>query len=328
MSGCLPHRRTGRGAGLGQGRTLPTVSEQALAEGLAAVFTFPLRDGDRRLGALDLYRTTAGALDAEAMVAAQTLADVTTAYLLNAQSRFELKAASERAHQRSLHDALTGLPNRSLLMERLEHAVLRGRRSGEHVAVLFVDLDRFKEVNDTFGHQMGDELLIAVANRITGLLRPGDTLARLAGDEFVVLCEGLDDLSQAELVANRLGGALAQPFNLAKADVLVTASVGVAFAGDGLPVPEQLLHEADVAMYQVKKEGGSSYGAVAVQALSLADHLVRLNHDLRGAHQRGELRPEYQPIVAVASQRVVGAEALLRWEHPSLVRSNPRCSSH
>ncbi|MGZ7023829.1 MAG: diguanylate cyclase domain-containing protein, partial [Ilumatobacteraceae bacterium] len=170
----------------------PIFGPRAVAEGLMAVFTFPLRHGDERLGALDLYRATTGSLDAEEMRSAQTLADVATAYLLNARAREDLRVSSEAAREHSLHDDLTGLPNRALLIQRLEHAILRCQRSGKMVAILFADLDLFKGINDTFGHHVGDELLVAVAERLTALLRPGDTVARLSGDEFVILCEDID----------------------------------------------------------------------------------------------------------------------------------------
>src|ERR1039458_8770618 len=143
----------------------PTFASRAIEEGLGAVFTFPLRHDDHQLGALDLYRTTAGSMNLRAMTAAQTLADVAAAYLLNAQARTDLRETSERAREIALHDALTGLPNRTLLVQRLVHAILRCRRSEKLVAILFADLDRFKAINDTYGHHVGDELLVAVAGR-------------------------------------------------------------------------------------------------------------------------------------------------------------------
>ena len=167
-----------------------------------AVFTFPLYHGDRRLGALDLYRETPGELTPESLAAAQTLADVVAAYLLNAQARQDLQDSSDRSRQASLHDALTGLPNRVLLLERLVHARQRSRRTHSATGVYFIDLDLFKAVNDTHGHDIGDELLIAVAARLTGLLRPPDTLARLSGDEYVALCEDLADPDQAAAIGD------------------------------------------------------------------------------------------------------------------------------
>jgi len=139
----------------------PQFRPVALAAGLVAVFAFPLRHSDGRLGALDLYRATPGPLDEDDMAAAQTLADVAAAYLVNAQSREDARATSDSYRHSASHDPLTGLPNRALLLQRIQHAALRGRRSHTHAAVLFVDLDRFKRVNDTYGHQVGDELLVS-----------------------------------------------------------------------------------------------------------------------------------------------------------------------
>ena len=337
---CLAAYHTGSAisvADLNEDGRFPHFSAQALAQGLVAVFTFPLRDGDRRLGALDLYRTSAGALDDAAMEAAQTLADVTTAYLVNAQTRADLRAASEVARQASLHDGLTGLPNRALLLERLEQAVARSTRSQRCVGVLYVDIDHFKHVNDTFGHHVGDTLLRAVSRRIAALVRPGDTLARLSGDEFVILCEELEADTKAELVASRIVAAFNESFRLSGADLPVTVSVGIALLSTDADnsavrvvsqpspgvrgsahrrVAERLMREADLAMYQVKKNGGNNHGQVDPSQLTLMAHRVGLGHDLRLALAASELRTEYQPIVS-ATGVVVSAEALLRWPHPS-----------
>jgi diguanylate cyclase (GGDEF)-like protein len=249
----------------------PQFAPRALAEGLMAVFTFPLGRDHRQLGALDLYRSAPGMLDSGAMAAAQTLADVAAAYLLNAEARAELQKSTEQAHRMSLHDALTGLPNRILLIQRLDHAILRCRRSGKTVAILFADLDGFKGVNDTYGHHVGDALLVAVADRMTGLLRPGDTLARLAGDEFVILCEDLDEASQVWPVAHRIGAAVAEPFVLSGIEVQITASVGIAFAGGGNDLSGRVLQDADAAMYQAKRKGGARQGVVDQREQGLAN---------------------------------------------------------
>jgi diguanylate cyclase (GGDEF)-like protein len=251
------------------------------------------------------------------MEAAQTLADVTAAYLANARARSELQDASEQFHSSSLHDALTGLPNRLLLLERLEHALLRSVRSGHPVAILFVDLDRFKTVNDNHGHQVGDDLLIAVAKRMSGLIRPGDTLARLSGDEFVILCEAISERLQIHLVASRIVEALAAPFALDDVVVELSASVGIAFSAPEESDPEQLLREADIAMYQAKRRGGGTHQVVDVREQSLAQRMVTLQRDLDGAEERGEFRTEYQPIVRTHDGRILGVEALLRWDHPT-----------
>jgi diguanylate cyclase (GGDEF)-like protein len=295
----------------------PTFVPRALETGLAAVFTFPLKHGDEGLGALDLYRDTPGPMSARAMAAAKTLADVASAYLLNAQARADLRAAFVRSQESSLHDALTGLPNRVLLLERLEHAVLRGRRSGKMTAVLFADLDDFKLVNDTYGHHVGDELLVGIAKRLLRVLRPGDTLARLSGDEFVILCEDLDMESQVEAIAARVNSALSVPFMLSSTTIAITASVGIAFASREDQVPEQLLQDADVAMYQAKRRGGARHQIIDLREQHIAEERASLQRDLRGAAGRGELRAEYQPIVQSVSGRITGVEALLRWAHPS-----------
>jgi diguanylate cyclase (GGDEF)-like protein len=289
----------------------------ALAAGLAAVFTFPLRHNAGQLGALDLYRDTPGPLSPGDMEAAQTLADVTVAYLANAQARSELQDASEQFHSSSLHDPLTGLPNRLLLLERLEHALLRSVRSRHPVAILFVDLDRFKLVNDSHGHLIGDELLVAVADRMAGLIRPGDTLARLSGDEFVIICEEITKKLQIHMIARRIVEALGAPFPLDDVVVEVSASVGIAFSTPKGTDPEELLREADIAMYQAKRRGGGTHQVVDVREQGLAERLVTLQRDLGLAVERGELRNEYQPIVRSSDGRILGAEALLRWDHPA-----------
>jgi diguanylate cyclase (GGDEF)-like protein len=304
----------------------PSFGPRALAAGLVAVFTFPLRQDDHQLGALDLYRTTAGPLDTKAMAAAQTLADVAAAYLVNAQARADLQESSDRTRHSSLHDALTGLPNRVLLFQRLDHAILRCRRSGTTVAILFADIDLFKAVNDAYGHHAGDELLVAAAARLTAALRPGDTLARLAGDEFVILCEDLDDASQVEPLAARIGAAFAQPFVLSSAEVQISVSVGIAFAGRGDELSEQVLEDADAAMYQAKRKGGARHGILDLREQRLAKHRAGLNRDLRGALTRGELRTEYQPIVTAVDGHIAGVEALLRWIHPVLGTVAPATS--
>jgi diguanylate cyclase (GGDEF)-like protein len=296
----------------------PEFAPRALAEGLVAVFTFPLRQDDHQLGALDLYRTTAGGMSPEEMEAAQTLADVAAAYVLNARAREDLQSATERSHDIAMHDALTGLPNRSLLVQRLDHAIQRCRRSGKQVAILFADLDHFKAINDSFGHHSGDELLVAVADRLRGLVRPGDTLARFAGDEFVILCEDIDDAAEVEPVASRIDHALSEPFVLSAATVRISASIGVAFAGRGVEVPAQVLQEADTAMYQAKRRGGHQYGGLDLREQRRASNTAGLSRDLPDALRREELRVEYQPIVAVADGRIAGVEALIRWTHPTL----------
>jgi diguanylate cyclase (GGDEF)-like protein len=243
-------------------RRFPEFSSAALTEGLRGVFAFPLRHANGRLGALDLYRDGPGALAPRDLAAAQTLADVAAAYLLNARARHEALEVSDRFRLSALHDALTGLPNRVLLQQRLEHAAQRAHRSHSPAAVLFADLDRFKWVNDTYGHPVGDELLIAVAARLSGLVRPGDTLARVSGDEFVILCEDLGHVDDAISLARRLDEAFAVPFCLADTELRVTLSVGIAYSGPGEAVTDQLITHADLAMYQAKRRGGATHHVI------------------------------------------------------------------
>jgi diguanylate cyclase (GGDEF)-like protein len=295
----------------------PRFSRAAVSAGLAAVFTFPLRYGDGRLGALDLYRDTPGELDADDMAAAQTLADVAAAYLLNAQAREEARATAEHFHHSALHDALTGLPNRLLLQQRIAHAALRAKRTRSSAAVLFADLDRFKDVNDTHGHLVGDQLLIAVAERLLGVVRPGDTLARVSGDEFVFLCEDLRSPADVEAVAKRIDGALAAaPFAVHGTEFDITASVGMAYAGPGEEVSAQLVTDADMAMYQAKRRGGGSHQIIDLREALLTTDRRSLERGLKAAFAHGELDIAYQPIVRLADGVITGVEALLRWPHP------------
>jgi len=298
-------------------RRFPKFAPRAVSAGLAAVFTFPLNDGDRQLGALDLYSDTIGPLDPPTLSVAQTLADVAAAYLINAQARTNLVDSAARSQDRSLHDPLTGLANRSLLLDRLKRAVERNRRSKETLAVLFIDLDQFKLVNDTFGHRVGDELLVAVARRLTDLLRPGDSVSRLSGDEFVLLCEGFDGESALSAVAERIRVALAEPYVLSGTELVATASIGIAFAGQGVYPPEQLLQNADSAMYQAKRKGGDRHQVIDLRELHLTGERNSLGQELGGARGRGELKVQHQPIVTTGGGRVTGVEAFLRWDHPA-----------
>jgi diguanylate cyclase (GGDEF)-like protein len=293
----------------------PRFGPAAKRAGLAAVFTFPLRHGDGRLGALDLYRQAAGGLDDEDMAAAQTLADVTAAYLSIAQDRELARSSSERFRHIGLHDALTGLPNRVLLQERIGHAAKRAHRSRTYAAILFVDLDRFKRVNDARGHDVGDRLLVAVAKRLSTLVRPGDTLARYAGDEFVFLCEDLHSENDVDLLARRVDQSFDTPFIAGEEAVTISASVGVAFAGPGQDVTDDLVTEADRAMYQAKRRGGASHQIIDLRESTHAQDQDDLEDDLKVAFRKDELCIFYQPVVRTRDGVLIGVEALLRWTH-------------
>jgi len=266
---CLAAYQTGEAISMPDLRIqdrFPRFAPRALEAGLGAAFAFPLRHGASQLGALDLYEATPGALSDHAMTAAQTLADTAAAYLLTAQARTKLQSSSDRASEAqsssdrasevALHDTLTRLPNRALMLERLRHAFVRGRGLTNRCAVIFVDLDRFKAINDTYGHRAGDELLVAFADRLTNVLRPGDTIARISGDDFVILCEDLDADVRVDAIAIRIHAALSLPFVVSGTDLTVTASVGIAFTGSGGDAPEQLIHDAGRAMYRMKHSNG------------------------------------------------------------------------
>ena len=295
----------------------PRFSERAGSTGLAAVFTFPMSLDEHRFGALDLYRDQPGELDASELRWAQVLADVAAAYIHNARARADAVDTMDLLQQRSMHDPLTGLPNRALLKERLEHAVARAARTNQVVAVLYVDLDRFKAVNDAHGHHVGDRLLIAVAERLATVLRASDTLARVSGDEFVIVCEGVDKAVFAERIAGRIATALTASFDVEGHNLNVTASVGIAFAGLGEDFPETLLRDADFAMYQAKRSGGATAQAFDPAARLALDQRGRLARELRDALSRDEFRLAYQPVVEVQQGRLMEVEALLRWQHPT-----------
>ena len=234
----------------------------------------------------------------------------------------ERKVAEEMLLHNALHDALTGLPNRSLLLDRLGLALRRCVRSGGNVAVLFLDLDNFKVVNDSLGHAVGDRLLAAVARRVEGALRPSDTVARLGGDEFTVLLEDLGEPDEARRVAERLHHALAEPFDLEGRAVFTTASVGIAVGGGGT-APESLLRDADTAMYRAKSRGRARCEVFDPAMHTSALARLHLETDLRGAVERDEFELAYQPLVSLRDGRITGFEALARWRHPGRGMLNP-----
>ncbi len=230
---------------------------------------------------------------------------------MSAQKEFE----AQLEHQ-ATHDPLTGLPNRALLLDRLSMALARSTRSGRTVAILFLDLDHFKVVNDSLGHGYGDQLLVRIAERLSESLRPGDTVARFGGDEFIVLCEDLEDPAEATSISERVATAVSSPAALHDTEVFITASIGIAVAHSTDVDPEHLLRDADAAMYQAKDKGRSRTEVFDARLRTRAVDRLELENALRRAIDRDELTVRYQPKVALASGKIVGFEALIRWDHP------------
>ena len=230
----------------------------------------------------------------------------------------ERKRQEARIEHLAYHDALTGLPNRTLLMDRLALALSRAHRQKTQVAVMFMDLDRFKTINDTLGHLQGDEMLGVVAGRLRALLREQDTVARLGGDEFVIVLPDIGSVSEPAVVAGKLMEALSQPFTLAEQELHVSCSLGVSlYPRDGLDA-ETLLKCADIALYRAKDDGRNTYAFFSPDMDLRAHDRLRLENDLRRAVIRGELLLHYQPQLDLQSGQVRGVEALVRWQHPTL----------
>ena len=227
-----------------------------------------------------------------------------------------LRKSEERFRYQALHDPLTNLPNRTLLTDRLQHALARADRSNYEIAMLFVDLDDFKLVNDSLGHKEGDRLLVAVSGRLQECLRSGDTLARFGGDEFTILLEDVAGVDEVTEVAERIAERLRAPFALRGQEVFVKASIGIVSGSPGGRIdPDALLSNADAAMYEAKKKK-SNYEVFHSDMGSRAAERLRLAAEMNRAIERGELRVHYQPVVELETGRIGEVEALVRWEHP------------
>lgn len=229
------------------------------------------------------------------------------------------KQNEHKLEHAAFHDSLTGLPNRLLFLNRLEHLIAKVGRAGTLVgAVLFLDLDRFKVINDSLGHVIGDNVLIGVGQRLKSILRPGDTLARLSGDEFVFLLEDIHTIEEAEKVADRIAKKLALPFVFEEESLLVSASIGIVGISDQTLTADLIMRNADLAMYEAKSLGRRRYSIFNQETQFYKVNQLQMEKDLHSALEKKELFLVYQPIVNISNNTIAGFEALIRWQHPTL----------
>lgn len=233
------------------------------------------------------------------------------------QNISDRKQAEDQVRYAAFHDGLTGLPNRTLLSDRMSMAVERAKKNSDYnFAVLFIDLDRFKVVNDTMGHEMGDKLLVDLANRLKECVRTIDTLARLGGDEFAILLDSITNPKLALDIAERIQESLSQPFDLYGQEFFTSASIGISFSTLGYDSPEDILRDADTAMYRAKANGKARHEVFDLGMHTRAVESLKLENDLRQGIERGEIHAYYQPIMSLQNNSISGFEALARWEHP------------
>src|SRR5436190_9240499 len=230
----------------------------------------------------------------------------------------DLEESREHFRHAAFHDSLTGLPNRSLLTDQLKLSIERAKHSGDHLfSVLFLDLDRFKNINDSLGHAAGDSLLIEMAARLESCLRPSDAIARLGGDEFAILLAGLRSRDEAVRVAKRIQEEVARPFSVAGSEVYTTTSIGINICSGYYDNPEDILRDADTAMYHAKENGKARYELFDTRMHANAVAKLQLENDLRRALENDEFIVAYQPIVSLKSGKIAGFETLVRWHHPT-----------
>ena len=275
-----------------------------------------LAPGESGSAVFRLRHADAGWRDVETLATDLTAEETVGGIVLNIRDVSERTALERRLEHQAFHDALTGLPNRALFQDRVQQALARGRRHGTRCAVLFLDLDDFKTVNDSLGHAAGDTVLRTVAERLDDAARASDSAARLGGDEFALLLDGIGDEIEAVQVAERLMAAVSRPLVVDGHELSATPSVGIAFGTDLVTFADELLRDADAAMYLAKDQGKGRYAIFEPGMHAAAMERLQLKGDLQRAVRDGELSLVYQPIVDLRGDTIVGVEALARWVHP------------
>ena len=331
------NRRSGRGpsgravrlrkpvvcASIAEDSIFASYRQEAARRGLASCISLPLLTEERCLGVLGIYARETGVFSEEEERLLMELANQLAFGLIALRMRTEHGAALEQVQKLAYFDALTGLPNRSMFLERLEQGLSLARREDRRMGLLFLDLDRFKDINDTLGHEGGDQLLKAVGERLRGCVRQSDTVARLGGDEFVIILHSIYGQGQVEPVAKKILDAFTQPFLIGSREVYSSTSIGIALhPTDGEDV-DTLIRHADAAMYNAKAEGRQIYRFFSPEMNRRIQAKLLLERHLRLAWARGETYIHYQPQLDLKSGIVVGVEALLRWNSPVLGKVDP-----
>ena len=277
--------------------------------GVRSTLAVVIGGSERPFGVLEAHSNEPGRFQPQDVHFAQSCANVLA-------DAIERRRADDSIRHRALHDPLTGLPNRALFVDRVEHALGMSKRRGTPLAVYFLDLDHFKLINDSLGHQTGDEVLTAVAPRLRRHLRHGDTVSRFGGDEFAILVEEVYDEREATVIADRIRDAFVDPFTVRGYDQFINASIGVAVGSGASDDAESLIRDADAAMYRAKDEGRNRAELFDQEMRANAFERLETERELRRALEQEQLVLHYQPIVELANGDIVGVEALLRWEHP------------